>query len=264
MRRLILGLVGVVMLFSTTATAEVTLYSTSFESPEFTLGPIKDQNDWWVQGDQNDASVVDAKAALGSQSLRLDIPPSPGNVYAGQPDWNYDVLGAGQSGIAVNANIWSGTGGNTTQASQYVGSTGGQQMGAVFVNIRNGTICANYWEYARDLYVSGGSASFPSEQWADLSIAVNYATQEFEVTAGGTSLGTHEFPADAPCTFFDGWSFGGIQGPRISYVDGLTITAIPEPSCSTSLLAGVVSLFAYVWRRRKQGRIEPCLTNRSG
>jgi len=227
-------IVAVLALSGSAWSAPVTLYSTGFEAPEFSLGPIKDQNLWRVQGDTNNANVVDYMAAGGSQSLRLDIPAYPENVYAGswQKDWDWSPLDAGQTTVCVSAKVWVGSGGTTTQMAHYT------DKGIVFINMQNGMVFANYWEPERDLYLDGGIGLYHVEDWNDLTLTVDYLRQQFEVTCEGVSFGLHDLPTDGPSSRFQGWSFGGIYGPRVSYVDDLNVTALPEPATLLFMVLG--------------------------
>jgi hypothetical protein len=226
------------------AKAATVLYSTGFESPAFSVGTIQSQDGWTVHGDPSAALVVSATAYEGSQCLRLNIPVS--SVYALSKRFNYSPLSDGVTKVVFHAEVWPGTTGTTTHIVFDTDS------GYVLANFSRGIVLGSCWDKATSHALDGGRGTCVDNGWNDVSIAVDYAAQQFEITCSGTSLGVHNLPTSTPTSVFKGFTLGGMEGPRTSYVDEVSVSVVPEPTAIALLLSAAFGGFLCLRRRRSQ------------
>jgi hypothetical protein len=238
------------VLASRAARADTVLYSTGFESPAFTTGPLAGQNGWSVYGPGTPA-VEGFFADTGNQAVFVD------GGSAGQSGPYYALASSGPL-ISLSADLAIFSSSTETQwqfaalGSGLVGYLGGIDIEA------NGNIEA----ITAGLPVIGTftrATAFNSSAWQSIDLLFNIATQTYSVTLNGTVLAS-SVPfcgSNAGCTgatlsfgdaFFD--SFGG--GNDSGYMDNVSIVSVaPEPSLIFPVAVALAGIGAASRRTRK-------------
>ena len=219
-----------------------TLYSTSFEAPEFSEGPLTTEEPPTGQGGWEfsfgtQPTVTSAFSRTGDQSLVVSGTGSfgqaqllgPFSTAASQISIKYSVY-------LDEASDWSNT--FITWGFSAPGTFLGQ------IPIRNGNEVvlrpadADLFPTAIDL----GS-------WIDLELVFDFPSQTQEGFLNGASIGSTSFPDPATQLDLGQLFFTNFDENDITfYVDDMSITAVPEPT-SISLLAMAGLLFPLRLRR---------------
>lgn len=223
---------------STVASANpVTLFSTSYEAPTYSAGPLSGQ-DGWVNSFDIDPLVSSVQPKTGTQAL--EVRKSAGDNGFGLTFRN-GPYPSSLPQVVVQHSIFlpgnTGWEGSFLSPMALIGENGfiGQ------VAIRNGSVA--------ELFVDnvGGSTPVQADSWIDLQLVLDFPTQTQEAFVNGVSIGWTAF--DNPSTRLDQVETFHIIGTDDNpfYVDDLSITAIPEPSS----LALIACAGAFVLRRRR-------------
>jgi hypothetical protein len=229
---------------STVALANsATLYSTSYEAPTYSVGPLSGQGGWLNSFDV-DPRVTSSFARTGSQSLevRQSTGEEPYGLTVRVGPYSTTLP---QVSVEHSMYLAAATGWNPPSTFLSPMSLGGENGFIAQLPVRNGT------------HVRFGTTDFPiaPETWIDLKLVLDFPTQTARAFVNGTFIGSQPF--ENPATqlsqvelwhVFDNTSFSS-PGPSNSFfVDDLTVTAIPEPA-TLSLFAAGAGLLAL--RRRK-------------
>ncbi len=213
------------------------LYSTSFEAPEFTAGPLGSQGGW-APSFGTDPTVTAAFSRTGDQSLVVSGADAefgqselagPFSTTAPQISIKYSVY------LDETSN-WSNT--FITWGFSAPGTFLGQ------IPIRDGSN-AVLRPADEDLFPT----AIDLGAWIDLELVFDFPSQTQEGFVNGASIGSTAFPM--PATELTGGQlfFTNFDGNDITfYVDDMSITGVPEPSTGI-LVAGLVALGVVVRRR---------------
>lgn len=224
------------------AATPVTLYSTSYEAPDYAVGALSGQAGW-INSFDIDPTVDSSFARTGSQSLRV-------RQLAGQPPFGLTFRTGPYTTtlpqVAVEHSIYlAGTGGWSSPSTFFSPlALGGDNGFIAQLPVRNGS------------HVRFGSTDFPIEleTWIDLKLVLDFPTQTVSAFVNSNPIGS--LPFENPATqlkqielfhIFDNTAFDS-PGPSNSFfLDDLNITAIPEPTALTLL-----SLPALLLTRRQR------------
>jgi uncharacterized Zn-binding protein involved in type VI secretion len=235
--------VAVVISVGTIAAHAGVLYSTGFENPPFTIGPLAGQDGWQVFG----PTFVDVQSSVvyaGSQAVWVDgTAASQSGPYHG--DFSTGPL------VALSAYLYLGSSG--TQSSwQFAGLGSGlfPFIGGIDTNPTTNDIA---------LITAGFPVvgTFSRDTWHNVYFVFDFATQKYNFWLDGTQLGTNvPFCGDnGPCLgelvssygtgLFD--TFGG--GNDSGYMDNYSVSTVPEPSSIALLGSGILGLAGMLRRR---------------
>ena len=242
---LLAALVG----FAAVSCQAVPIYSTGFENPPFTLGPINGQAGWFVfsaSGQTSDPVIENTVVQSGMQAVGVDgfVSAQTGPVYA--PNLVMPVLD-------MSADIFLGS--SSSETAWQFASIGLNGLGfAGGIDIFNGTdivpITGN---------VSTVVGTFTRDTWHHVDIVLNYSTQTFSVALDGSTLasglafcGNNSPPCNGATVAEMGWdifdTFGG--GNDFGAMDNFSIsTPVPEPSSLALLASGLVGGLAALRRK---------------
>ncbi len=206
----------------------VTLFSTSYESPTYSAGPLSGQ-DGWVNSFDIDPTVTSVLPRTGSQGLEVRKTPSDNpfglTFRAGPYATSLPKVSVEHSIRLPRATGWESS---FLSPMALIGENGfiGQ------VAVRNGLTAELFTKGV------GGSTPIQTDVWLDLKLILDFETQTQEGFVNGVSIGTVAF--DNPATRLVQVEIFHIipTDDNPFYVDDLRITAIPEPTTALSLLAG--------------------------
>ena len=250
MRRSVALLVAAALAAGVSGAAQAGLpYSTGFEPPTFSSGPIAGQDGWntfSASGQGALAAVTTAAALSGTQSLGVSA------TAAAQTGGFYD-FGAtgGATTLVMSGDIMVDSAGSNAEY-QFATLGPGLFPFASGIDWATGTIIA----ITAGFPVIG---TFSSNVWHHVEIDSNLATQTFDVRLDGATLasglafcGDNSGCAGGPVTtlenaFFD--TFGG-QTAGAGYLDNFSLSAAPEPAAWALMLAGFALAGAALRRRR--------------
>ena len=216
------------------------VYSTGFENPPFTLGPINGQGSWFVfsaSGQTFDPVIENTVVRSGLQAVGVDgfVLAQTGPVFA--PNLVAPALD-------MSADIFLGS--STSESAWQFASIGMNGVGfAGGIDIYNGTTIV---AITGDITTVIGT--FTRDTWHHVDIGLNYSTQTFSVTLDGSTLasglafcGNNGSPCNGAAVTTMGWdifdSFGG--GNDFGAMDNFAISnPVPEPSSLALLASGLV------------------------
>lgn len=224
------------------AHAEV-LFTTSFESPDYTVGPLAGQ-DSWVNSFGLDPVVTSLFSQTGDQALEVRR-ASPNDSTFGLT-FRPGPYTTAEPKVVVETSIYlagdGGWEGDFVSPIALVGNSIGGPLFTAQLAIRSG-------ETAGD--PPDQSVPIDTNTWIDLKIVLDFPSQTAERFVDGVSLGMIPF-GDPP----GGDTITELQRVEIFsivdtfnpfYIDDLSITAVPEPS--SVLLAGFAAI---AWSRRRR------------
>jgi hypothetical protein len=220
------------------------LYSTGFESPTFTTGPIATQDGWAVFGTSSAAQVESGVAESGSQAV--EVLPSLAASQTGP----YYALSTSATEIELSAYIFLAS--SSTQSEwQFAALSPGLAAFIGGVDIQsNGAI---------DLQTGADPdvGTFTYNSWQLLDFVFNFTTQTYNFSLNGTLVSSNQpFCGSASgCSGANVSSFGAAlfdtfpatDANDIGYMDNITISSItstPEPGSLLLLGAGLAALIA--------------------
>ncbi len=234
--------------------ADTVIYSTSFESPTFTAGPIAGQNGWSVYG-PGSPSLESFFADTGSQAVFVD-----GGTVSQSGPYHTEVSTGPLIDLSADVAIFT----SSTQTEWQFAALGPGLVGYVGgVNILpNNTIEA----------ISAGSpvigtytraTAFDSAAWQNINLLFNLSTQTYNVSLDGALLASNVpfCGSNGSCTgatlntygtgFFDSFGWGNDSG----YLDNYSVTLVsstPEPSTTIPLVIVLVAAAGFHFRRRSR------------
>ncbi len=256
---LMLALTSAFVLFTAGGAHAATLYSTGFEAPTFSLGPLNIQGGWGeLAGPSSVANVESTNVKTGSQALNV-IPALAGTtVNQEDQDGAFYAMSASAPVIVQSADIYLYSSSN--QSAWQFAATGpsfGGFIGGIDVNPDN-TV---------SLITSGyptASVSFQRNQWNHVALTMDFATQTWSFALNGSTVASNvSFCGDnggcggAPvASYGDGLfdTFPALDGSGnniandLGLMDNYSVAAVPEPALWLSFSTGLALL---AWRRRK-------------
>ena len=169
-------------------------------------------------------------AVIGSSDTGIDSPVGKADVKAGKIVFDYadrkdgDLLATKIKNILIAS---STTGFTNTSSNIYTSNTSGKALG---------------WKDNNPTGTGPSSITVMYTLYGDATLdgLVNFEDLNKVLNAYNTSLGTGDTISGA-----------GFDGQAINMLSGSGITVVPEPSSVVLLLAGLMGLLAYGWRKRK-------------
>ncbi len=196
------------------------LFTTSFDTPGYTVRGLTGQNSWYTFGSQNagNPQIQSAVKRSGDQAV--------------------SVSGEGAAGYSLHAITYNDSGANKVVE------------GAIYVNLKsNGTS----WN---GLCLHGGVAPFPAmclkistagfpflnnstqqsvlgagplalNTWHLFRLRLDFVAQTVTGFVNGTTVGTQPFPSAIRNLSIVGFGFNSVTGTNTAYFDDLSVTALP-------------------------------------
>jgi hypothetical protein len=207
------------------ASADI-LYSTSFEAPEFTLGPLASQ-DSWEYSFGTDPAVTAAFARTGDQSLVV----SGTDTAFGQNTLNGPFSTTARQ-IAVAYSVYLGP--TSDWSNTFI--TFGISAPDTFLGqlaIRDGS-AAVLRPSDTDLFPTAIALG----DWIDLELVFDFPSQTQEAFVNGTSIGSTGFNGPATALSLGQLFYTNFDENDIEfYVDDISVTAVPAPGATAMLAA---------------------------
>ena len=213
-----------------------TLYSTGFENPPFTTGPIAGQDGWQVFGTSGAIQIENMKADSGSQAVEaipaLDTgqtgPYHIDSTSAGMVDLSADLYIASSS----NPSKWQ-FGGLGATLTPFLGGMDVYPDGTIHT-ISTGYPMVGTWTY---------------NTWNHVDLRFDVTHQTYSLLINGSLIAGNiaDCGDNSTCTggqtsnygagIFD--TFGTEANNDIGYMDNFSVTIVPEASSVTLFLLGV-------------------------
>jgi hypothetical protein len=221
--------------FCLSASAQA-LYSTGFENPPFTTGPIAGQDGWQVFGTSGAAQIENTKAEAGSQALE-EIPA----LDTGQTGpYHTDSTAAGMVDLSADIYIASSSNPSKWQFGA-LGATLTPFLGGMDV-YPDGTI-----HTITVGYPTVGTWTYNAWNHVDLRFDVTHQTYSLSINGslivgnvancGDNSTCTGGQTSNYGVGLFD--TFGNEANNDIGYMDNFSVAIVPEPGTVTLLLLGL-------------------------
>jgi hypothetical protein len=211
------------------ATAPVVLYSTSYEAPEYAVGPLSGQNGWidYEFGSFGNQVVNSGPARSGSQSLRLGKLAGQGPYGTTQRSGPFSTS---LPQVIVEHSIYlEGTAGWNLGPDDYT-------QGSPIALYGPGDVFISQIVVFQGLNVQFAGVNVPitTDTWLDLKLVLDFPTQTATGYLNGNFIGTEPFANPASqIALLEVYGLMGFTTPGPSpafYFDDLSITAIPEPT----------------------------------
>ena len=238
-----------------TVAADVIVYQTDFERPEFNAGPLGGQGGWLTPFGPADATrVVSGSPEAGGQFVQFDTSAitGPPILVASMP-LGYDPVAAGFSRISAQADVAFDAVTSNSGLNFELSSVGDRPLlfGAMAV-LADGTVQAFNTDGG---FLSTAPGALPLGSFGTLRIDLDFITRAATFSLDGVSLGNLAFDQDASNILRDVTLLTGLNPPFTTpssdlwSFDNLSVTAaVPEPSSLTLALLGATLLG--VTRRR--------------
>jgi len=226
------------------------LYTTGFESPTFTTGPVSGQNGWSVFGTSSAVQVEDFFAESGSQAV--DVIPSLASGQTGP----YYGLSTTAPEIELSADIYLASS-SAQSAWQFAALGPGLNDFIGGINISNtGAITVQSTS-------APAAGTFTYNAWQSLDFVFDFTTQTYSFSLDGSLIGS-SIPfcgSDSGCTganipsfgdvLFDVFPAGGAND--IGYMDNVTISSVSTPEPGSLLLLATCAAAALIALRVRAG-----------
>lgn len=241
-------------IFPSSASADVVLFETSYEAPDYNLGALNGQNGWFDYefADFGNQVVDSGPTRSGSQSLRLVKLAGQGAYGTTQRSGSFSTL---LPQVIVEHSIYlEGATGWNLGPNDYT-------FGSPLALYGPGDVFISQIVVFQGLNVQFASVDVPitTDTWLDLKLVLDFPTQTATGYLNGNLIGVEPFanPASELFTLEVAGLMGfNTPGPSPSfYFDDLRVTAVPEPGSGALLLAG--SVFAWGFRRLRRVGLQP-------
>lgn len=224
--------------------AQAQVYSTSFESPTFSVGNLEGQDGWSTTNTTQPTWTVSAdRAKTGTQSVKW----SDAGVTTGTSSFAWrDVSSFATNPVpALNASF-----------SVFIeqNSAASRRFGFdVFYNTsdrsrlvidKNTGVFANTAIGSTTLSQLGTLSTASAGRWVDISVSINFVTKAVSATVDGINIALPSLGASTTeATDID--LFRGLNSPLsgetgLAYFDDVTYQAVPEPTTMALLALGAV------------------------
>ena len=261
-----------VSLFSATLhfSSATTIYSTSFESPNFTAGSQLLGQDGWSLAippflNPSAATITNSIAASGSQSVQVrgvDMVNAPevdplAAVGSYRRPLNFDTAAAGLPFVRIQSSVRLN--GPTLGTGDFFASNIAARIGDGFAGELS--ISSDGFVYGYD----GTSdpthlftAPITLNAWHTLGIMVDFAANTFAFSVDGTSSSAFAFPTgevsdvlvrESLITYANPDTATNHRSDFTAYYDNVSAVATPEPTSAVLLTLGSVALLGF---RRRQ------------
>jgi hypothetical protein len=220
------------------AHADTVLYSTSFENPPFTTGPIAGQDGWNVFG-PGISSVENTFADTGSQAVFVD-----GGTATQSGPYHADSSTGPLVDVSADIAIFS----STSQSEWQFGALGpglSQFLGGIDILPNNDIIALTNGNPVIGIFPR--ATTFDSSAWHQINLLFNIPAQTYSIALDGVTIDSNvAFCGDnGPCSgapvaaygdgLFDSFGEDGGTTPTndSGYMDNYTVTNVtstPEPS----------------------------------
>jgi hypothetical protein len=227
----------------------VVLYSTGFEGPTFTAGPLPGQDGWQrIGGNATFATIQGSVVNSGSQALRMDTSPISSAWL-----WKDLTYSQGTHGPVVTTTASflfdNNAQGNSAFGFDAYDVTGANRVAGLFVG---GDGLARL--IGSDSLFVDSAVTLTANTWYTIGISINFATGAVTGSVNGNSLGISTTTNQTTLGDVDlyvnafGVGTGTSGGFNNIYVDNYMVQAVPEPATMAALGLGVAAL---IRRRRK-------------
>ncbi|HVU64335.1 MAG TPA: hypothetical protein VHC70_10185, partial [Phycisphaerales bacterium] len=196
-----------------------TVYTTGFESPTFTLGPIAGQDGWGANGDIQNATVL-----TGSQALRLVNTTLGGPAFAAVRFVNVPVSTQTQA-FSYSADFLYASGSGQAAIDVFSDTGFVAQVASV-----NGTY------YFGNVHSFAPPAAIADGVWHHLEIVINFQTQMITGSVDGVSLGTlpiDTVPVPTRINLIDVRT-QNLVAPATVYLDNVSACVTQVACCDTT------------------------------
>ena len=236
------------------AYADTVLYSTGFENPPFTPGPISGQDGWNVFG-PGVSTVENTFAKTGSQAVFVD----GGTASQSGPYHEDDTSGTPFVDLSADIAIFTGS----TQTDWQFAATGPGLLGYlggidVLANNQIEAITAGF----PVIGLFPRATAFNGTAWHHIDLLFDMATQTYNISLDGTLLASNlSFCGNnfGPCTggaigtygdgFFNSFGTGNDSGFMDNYSVSTVNSTVPEPSTIFPLAAMLCGIGVALRRR---------------
>ncbi len=232
------------------ASADVVLFETSYEAPEYTLGALSGQNGWidYEFGNFGNQVVNSGPARSGSQSLRLGKLAGQGAYGTTQRSGPFSTS---LPQVIVEHSIYlEGTNGWNLGPGDYTQGSPFSLYGPSDVFISQIVVFQGL-----NVQFAGVDVPIATDTWLDLKLVLDFPTQTATGYLNGNLIGTEPFANPASqLALLEVYGLMGFTTPGPSpsfYFDDLRVTAVPEPGSAGLILAGA-GLIAMAVRRQRR------------
>jgi hypothetical protein len=244
---------GMALVLAARSAQATVLYTTGFEAPTFTTGPIAGQDGWLEYPAPSSVSRVENSVVkTGSQAVQV-VP-----VLATGQDGPYKTVTTSAPIVQQSADIFLASSGSQSEwqfaalGAGLIGFAGGFD---VFANNSIHLITAGY------TFVG----TWTRDSWVHVDLTLNYTTQRYDLALNGVNIANNvAFCGDnGPCAgapvgayangFFD--AFGGPNVHDIGYLDNYSVAsidAVPEPSTWAMMILGFAGIGFMGYRRKSK------------
>ncbi len=234
--------------------ADTVLYSTSFESPTFTTGPLLNQNGWNVYGPST-PTVENYFAKTGTQAVFVD-----GGTASQSGPYHQDLSAGPMISLSADIAIFTAS---TQSAWQFAALGPGLvgYLGGIDIGVNDQIIALTAGNPVIGTFARATSFSGPGAVWNNVNLLFDIANQTYSISINGVTLDSNVpfCGANGSCSgatlstygegFFD--SFG--TGNDSAYMDNYSVTVlssgVPEPSSALPLLSILLSAVGIGLRR---------------
>jgi PEP-CTERM motif-containing protein len=253
MDKLIVG-AGMALVLAASSAQAATLYTTGFEAPTFTTGPIAGQDGWTQFGTPAAAAQVEsAFAKTGSQAVEV-IPALATTPVTGQTG-PVKTVGTAATIVQQSADIFLAS---SSSQSEWQFAT----LGPGLVKFAGGFDV--FADNSIHLITAGftPAGTWARDVWDHVDLTLNYSTQKFDLAINGVTVASGvKFCGDnGPCAganvaaysdgFFD--AFGGPNKNDIGYLDNYSVSTVPEPSTWAMMILGFAGVGFVAYHRRNK------------
>lgn len=255
--------------------ADLIIYQTGFESPEFSTGFIDNQSEWFSPIGPNSTRITTSLPQTGAQGFQifgsdLETPAADPTQAVGfaRRVFNYDASGTPRVRIQVDARLQGPSTNNGNGIADDIISINLEAQTDEFDYLGGITLSSN-----GNAYVFGSleADSFLFEtpisldEWYTLGLDIDFANRQTEFLLNDTSLGVLAFDPAITSNVLRTGSLAMVlsdptfdASPFIGAFDNYAITAVPEPAGLAILGIGIGLALQF----RRQRKTPPRPVNR--